>query len=163
MTKHACPRCGAPGGGFICAYCGAAMAACGDDGAEMAALEQYHALLDASRSNADQCSRLITDGFVPANRKALIEAGLRCVARIDVDQPFDGCGEQWVKRLDAISTRLRVLAGDDALRAVGEFEGKASAWRVANAKETRIALGFFAILILALAAGGWWLVQRIWR
>lgn len=162
MANKPCPRCGAPGGGVICSYCGAAMAAYGDEHAELAALDQYHALLDAAKPGSDQCSRLIVEGFVPGGRKALVEAGLRCLARIDVDLPFAACNEQWVKRLEAISTRLRVMAGDDALRAVAEFDSKAKSWRAANARETKIALAFFALLALALAAVGWWIFRRIW-
>ena len=134
----------------------------GDEGAELAALERYHALLDETKSNTEQCSRLIVEGFVPSGRKALIEAGLRCIARIDTNQPLNGCNEQWVKRLEAISTRLRVMAGDDALRAVAEFDVKAQAWRVAEAKETKVALSFFAILGLVLVLVAWWLIRLIW-
>jgi hypothetical protein len=161
MTNKPCPRCGAPGGGVICSYCGAAMTAYGDDRSELAALDQYHALLDAAKPGTDQCSRLIVEGFVPSGRKALIEAGLRCIARVDVDLPFTACNEQWVKRLEAISTRLRVMAGDEALRAVGEFDAKAKAWRAADAKETKNALAFFGLLAVTLIAIGWWIFRRI--
>lgn len=162
MPTHTCPKCGAPGGGFICAYCGAAMVPPGDEGAELLALERYHALLDETKSNTEQCSRLIIEGFVPSGSKALIEAGLRCLTRVNVDQPFDVCNEQWVKRLEAISTRLRVMGGDDALRAVEEFDMKAKAWRVAEAKETKAAFGFFIILGLMIVGVGWWLFRWIW-
>ena len=61
----------------------------GDEGAELLALERYHALLDEAKSNTEQCSRLIIEGFVPSGSKALIEVGLRCLTRVNVDQPFD--------------------------------------------------------------------------
>lgn len=162
MSNHPCPRCGAPGGGFICAYCGASLLPPGDEGAELTALNHYHALLEDTKSNAEQCSRLIREGFVPSGRKALVEAGLRCLSRIDTDHPFDACNEHWVKRLEAISTRLKVIAGDEASRAVGEFEAKAAAWRAADSRETKNAFAFFAILGLALVAVAWWLFRRIW-
>lgn len=162
MKKEACPRCGAPGDGFICAYCGAELHAPGDDRAEMSALDQYHRHIEAAGQNQEQCSRLIIGGFVPSGQKALIEAGLRCIARIDIAQPFSGCNEQWVRRLEAISPRLRVMAGEDAQRAVGEFDARAQAWRVANERETKIALSFFAGLCLAIVMAGWWLYHRFW-
>ena len=138
------------------------MLAHGDDDAELAALEQYHALLETSKSNVEQCARLITDGFVPSGRKALVEAGLRCVHQVNIDLPFATCNEQWVRRLETISTRLRVMAGDEALRAVGEFDAKAKAWRAADARETRVAFSFFILLGFAIVVVVWWLIRRIW-
>lgn len=160
MVKGSCSRCGAPGAGFICAYCGAALHEPGDEGSELAALDEYHKLIDSASGNVEQCSRLITQGYVPVGAKALIEAGMRCLPRMDASQSTDGCHEQWLARLEAISIRLRLTGGEQGAKAAAEFEAKTKAWHAKNASDFRHGCGFLSALMLALIYLAWHLYNR---
>lgn len=160
MAKVPCPKCGAPGGGAVCAYCGAAFHAPGDERGELAALKEYHDLVEASAERAEQCSRLIAQGYIPAGFKPLVEAGMHALARLDLSNPIGACQDQWTKRLELIATKLRAAHGEAGEKAAREFEAGAKGWREADSRETRngcIAISVLAGVILYLA---WWALRR---
>lgn len=159
MTTTPCPGCGASGEGLICAYCGVELLPRGDEAYELRALDRYHELVDAAAKDAASCSRLIIHGFVPSSKKALIEAGLRCLPHLD---PLSdaSCREQWIGRLDRVAARVKILGGDDARRAVDEFEKRVAAAKAQMDSDTRSGIGCLIGLGTTLVVAAWFLLRR---
>ena len=145
---------------MVCSYCGAGLVPFGDENAEMSALEQYHKHIETATPSGEQCSRLITGGFVPSGLKPLIEAGHRCLPMLEPASVGD-CKDQWAVRLGVISTRLKVLGGEEAGRAVAEFDARIKAWKDQSDSDTRNGLGCIAILLAMIVGIGWWIFRRL--
>ncbi len=160
MAPDPCPKCGAPGDGLICAYCGAAFHEPGDERGEHAALDAYHAHVDAAAKDSDRLPRLIADGYIPASFAMLVEAGMRALAKIDLSNPVDMVQPHWARRLDLIATRLRAAHGDRGEKAAREFETGALRWREADTRETRYGCTALVVILGLLLWGGWKLLSR---
>lgn len=151
-SERKCPRCGAPGAGAVCAYCGARLLALDDDRSELAALDEFHRHVDAASKQPEQCSRLIHDGYIPSGTKALIEAGFRASERIRADMPYEDCGDQWAERIEAIASRLRVIDDPKAEAAAKELAAKAAQHRARSDHDAKMGVGCF-LLCAAMAVG----------
>jgi hypothetical protein len=87
------------------------------------ALESFHRLL-ASAQEARRVN-LLNNGFIPADKRVMIDAGLRCMPLID-ESSNRRMSVAAAARLRALGTRLKLQAGDelDTLRALKEFDLK---------------------------------------
>jgi hypothetical protein len=147
-----CPKCGAAGKGFVCAYCGGELSKPGDENAEMTALEEFHEHVKKASKDADRCALLIT-GWYPRSPKALIECGARCLPHLDVN---DTCHLEYKRRLDAIVSRLRLAPQDDHVKsAAAELAARSKAYDDQTIQDVKVFLGFAVGLLLAFVYGGW--------
>lgn len=156
----ACPRCGAPGEGLVCVYCKAPMRAPGDERVELAELERLHARIKEALGRSEPVGDLIAGGFMPTVKRALIEAGLRCLPPL-ADSLYESSDDQWVVRLEMIRTRLNLMPEEDARRACAEFDARLADWRGRSRHDTVMGLGCFALLFVLLIAVGWWFARRL--
>ncbi len=104
-----CPYCGAPADGPLCEYCGAQVAPDLDFEQQKQALESYHHVL--ATGDESRRVKLLEHGFLPDDKRILIEAGLRCLSLIGDN------GERKVRlatvgRLKAVTSQLRVMPTD---------------------------------------------------
>lgn len=158
--SETCPKCGAPGGGLVCSYCGAAFHEPGDERGERAALDAYHAHIDATPRGSDHLARLIADGYIPASFGMLVEAGMRSLSKLDLSNPIDTVQEHYARRLELIATRLRAAHDEAGEKAAREFETGVLRWREADARETRLGCTVIVLLLGLLAWGAWSLLKR---
>ncbi len=146
-AKVQCRQCGAEVDGLICAYCGAITERTEDVETEGRALDEYHRLL----SGADEAKQvaLLRNGFLPETRKVLIEAGLRCMPLVDVEQTTNRVSTTALQRLQAIIARLHIIGDDPEIgRACSEFQAKIAEFRRADRN-----LGIGVMIALAVVLG----------
>jgi len=76
-----------PGSWAVCKYCGVATGSLADMNIETKALDEYHNIL--LTKDKDTRIDMLAHGFLPKSAKGLIEAGVRCIPLINIDQPSD--------------------------------------------------------------------------
>ncbi len=155
-----CPQCGAPLKRALCEYCGTLGLPHPNVDEQKQALEVFHGLLAAKEEQGQVA--LLKNGFLPADREVLIEAGLRCLPLIGHDSTGD-LEEAAIARLRAIIAKLNLLPGDSAARqAVKNFEQEMGRYKQLTYRNLVLGLLIFAVpacLVLCLTAAGlyWWL------
>ena len=146
-AESSCPSCGAPCSGYVCPFCGMAVAATTDVDSQLQAVEELHDLISGAAHKKKV--GLLKNGFLPDHARALIEAGLKCIPHInpnDIDQSVTGAA---VYRIKAISAKLKLLPADEETgKAIAEFESIVRDYRFRSKWD-----GFIgAIAVLGVAA-----------
>jgi hypothetical protein len=159
-VSPSCPKCGAAGKGFVCAFCGGELAKPGDDDADMRALEEFHKHIHAAAADPQRCSLLIT-GWYPTSKKALIEAGARCLPHLDINE---ACRQQYRKRLETLISRVKMLPPDEQSKnAAAELSAKLAAFDAQESSDLKhglILIGGLAALVVAV---GWKVLSYFMR
>ncbi len=148
-TTKNCPHCNAPVEGPICEYCGTQVEPDLDFEQQKQALNSYHQMLGTAET--PRRVTLLRSGFLPDDKRMLVEAGLRCV-------PMLGGGENVTVRgaasgrLSAIVLKLKLRPPDaDVQRALAEFDTQL---KEHERRETRnVLIGLGMVLSAALIVG----------
>ena len=106
--EQTCTRCGAPVNGLVCEYCGSLTATLSDSAAEEQAIDEFHEIL-LTKDEETQV-KMLKSGFIPDSPTALIEAGVHCIPLIDTGSPSDDVVISAGTRLQAIVTKLKLMA-----------------------------------------------------
>lgn len=159
-----CPACGAPAHEVICQYCGALTVRLVDLESEKRALDRFHHLL--SEQQPEQQAIFIRHGFYPEHLPVLVEAGLRCAALINYDNPTLDPTRSAVARLRSIIMKMKLLPPTaEGQRAITQFEAvlrnqQKSEW-VALSQGIVLVLVVLGLIVLCLG-GGVVLVRWLW-
>jgi hypothetical protein len=131
VSEKKCDQCGAQATGLICGYCGALTGSLDDIKSEQQALDEYHKLIQASEG--EKRANLLKTGFIPRYPKTLVEAGVRCMPLADVDDTTGPASIAAVQRLEALTTKLKILGQDEQSRtAIVEFKAKIRRFKSAD-------------------------------
>lgn len=166
MELAQCNHCGAKLEEMICAYCGAlhpTILSTETIDEQLIALQTLHEKINTSQK--EQQVRLLTSGYVPKQKAALIEAGLRCLPML-IDGNEDQVSAAIQHRLEAIMVRLRLFPNaanqSDITQALSEFEKKLA--RHQRVGRINLIYGFIVIvLFLGLIVGGIFFLFRSCR
>lgn len=155
-----CLQCGAPLTRALCEYCGTLGVPQPNPEEQKQALEVFHGLL-ASKDVPGQVA-LLKNGFLPDDRDALLEAGLRCVPLIGHDSTGD-VEEAAVARLRAVIAKLNLRTDDaQARQAAANFTQELDRYRSITIRNLVVGVLLIAVpvcLVLGLVGAGlyWWL------
>jgi len=156
--RERCRGCGAEFKDLVCEYCGLASRRAEDPALEKAALDEFHLLV--RRCEKDAQSRLLRDGFLPAQEANLLDAAVACLPYLAHDNVDPGPGA--ARRLEAIVAKLAALTPNDNLnRAIAHYRARLEEYRRADRSALVGGLIMFGALGLALIAAIAWLVSRI--
>lgn len=145
-----CEGCGAAVDGILCQACGRATKLVGDAHAERRALEELHGAVGKAAEEA--AGRLLANGFLPASKAVLIEAGLRCVALAGEASPYH-IKAGALSRLEAVTAKLRLMPADgEGTKALETFDGMLQEARAVGRRDVAMFVGV-VLLLLLLAVG----------
>lgn len=156
-ARERCRGCGAEFKDLVCEYCGLASRRAEDPALEKAALDEFHVLL--RRCEPDAQSRLLRDGFLPAQEANLLDAAVACLPFLAKENLDPGPGA--ARRLEGIVAKLAALTPNDNLnRAVAHYRERLVEYRRADRSALVGGLIMFGVLGMALIAAIAWLVSR---
>ena len=154
VDNAVCQQCGAPVPGFICGYCGCVKSQATSAEEQAQALEEYHRAI--SNVAADKQDDLLRNGYLPDHPRILVEAGLRCLPLINMEQTSAETTLAAVDRLKTLVTKMEVLhQTPEVAKARQEFEERVASFQRASSRDLRIGcwfLGALAAVLVGLAA-----------
>lgn len=148
-----CQSCGSEVRGRICHFCGSVVGRIETPEAEAEAIQELHVAISEARDDKAR-ARLISGGPLPDDRDVLLDAALRATQLLDPKNYSYETPHAALRRIEAVASKLRVLApGDDvAQRGVNELEKRLSEFQAAVAREEQAGnKAVFGILVVAVA------------
>jgi hypothetical protein len=153
QLKANCDSCGALAEGIICEHCGRPTIHLATQADENRALDEYHKLIQ--KQKPEEQRQWLESGFIPDSKEVLIEAGIYCLPFLQ-NTSLNGAA---ASRLDAIMLKIKLMPGDQqTLQAIEVFQKKLDGYKSAKKKDDLLAIGCLVLILLAMAAVGWWLI-----
>jgi hypothetical protein len=147
MPDSRCRSCGAAVKNLICEYCGSPAADTFDLATQKEALAEYHYILQ--NQSAEVQVKMLRNGFLPDATDILIDAGVRCIPLIELDNTADDVARAVFWRLKAITTKLKLTTPTArSEQAVAEFEALMHDFNKADRRLNLMLIAVFAVLVL---------------
>ena len=157
-----CKRCGASVTGAVCEYCGVLTVPLENLTDEKQAVDEFHDIL-LTKDEKTQIN-MLKHGFLPTFGEVLVEAGVRCIPLVDINQPSNKTTRSAAGRLQAIVTKIKLMPDfPQKTQAITEFEVLLETHRLADNQldktMNRIFLGVGLLFLICSGVGIWQFIQ----
>ena len=153
IVEDRCQGCGSEVRGRICHFCGSVVGRIETPEGEAEAIQELHVAIGEAPDDKAR-ARLISNGPLPDDRDVLLDAAFRATQLLDPKNYSYETPHAALRRIEAVASKLRVLAPSDevAQRGVTELEKRVSEFRAAVVREEHEGnTAVFWILVVAVA------------